>query len=88
METYTIHHNKQESKFIVEEQGLTAYVLYKISGDTLTITSTYVPKPLEGQGIAALLTKECYAYAATEGLKPNATCSYAVAWLKRHADKN
>ena len=85
METYTIHHNKPEHKFIVEEQGLTAYVLYTISGDTLIITSTYVPKPLGGKGIAALLTKECYAYAAVEGLKPDATCSYAVAWLKKHA---
>ena len=86
METYTIHHNKPEHKFIVEEQGLTAYVLYTISSDTLTITSTYVPKTLGGKGIDALLTKECYAYAATEGLKPDATCSYAVAWLKKHAN--
>ena len=86
MKTYTIHHNKQERKFVIEEQDLTAYVLYKVSADTLTIISTYVPKALEGQGIAAVLTKECYAYAATEGLKPDATCSYAVAWLKRHAN--
>lgn len=83
MKTFTIHHNKQENKFIIEDQGLTAYILYNISGGTLTVTSTYVPKPLEGQGIAAALTKECYAYATVEGLKPDATCSYAVAWLKR-----
>lgn len=81
-----IHHNKQERKFLIEEQGLTAYLLYSISGDTLTVTSTYVPGPLEGQGIAAALTKECYAYATTEGLKPDATYSYAVAWLKRHSN--
>ena len=87
MKTYTIHHDKQERKFIIEEQGLMAYVLYRISGDTLTITSTYVPKPLEGQGIAAVLTKECYTYSLTEGLKPNATCSYAVDWLYKHAKK-
>ena len=85
MNTHTIQHNKQAHKFIIEEQGLTAYVLYRVSADTLTITSTYVPKPLEGQGIAAILTKECYDYAAAEGLKPDATCSYAVAWLKRHS---
>ena len=86
MKTHTIHHDNQKHKFIIEEQGSTAYVLYKISGDTLTITSTYVPEPLEGQGIAAQLTKECYEYAATERLKPDATCSYAVAWLKRNAN--
>ena len=84
MKTYTIQHKKQESKFIIEEQGLTAYVLYRISADTLTITSTYVPKPIGGQGIAAVLTKECYKYAEAEGLKPAATCSYAVDWLEKH----
>ncbi len=79
-----IEHVGVDSRFQITKQGLTAYVLYEIWGDTLTITSTYVPKPLEGQGVAAALTKACYDYAAERGLKPAATCSYAVAWLERH----
>ncbi|MFI3261308.1 MAG: GNAT family N-acetyltransferase [Rikenellaceae bacterium] len=79
-----VNHNKLEHKFIVKVQDFTAYVLYSIKEGTLTITSTYVPKPLEGQGIASALTKACYNYAIKEDLAITATCSYAVAWLKRN----
>lgn len=81
-----IIHDRQNSRFYAEVQGYTAYVGYQIWGDTLNIVTTQVPKPLEGQGIAAALVGATYDYAAAEGLKPAATCSYAVAWLARHAE--
>ena len=80
-----IHHNKQECKFFVsDEQRLTAYILYNISDDTLTITNTYVPKSLESQGVTAELFKKCYSYAIAEGLKITATCPSAFAWLQKY----
>lgn len=79
-----IIHDKQNNRFYTEVQGYTAYVGYEIWGDILNIVTTQVPKPLSGQGIAAALVKATYDYAAKEGLKPAATCSYAVAWLARH----
>ncbi len=79
-----IEHNKNEAKFTTEVEGLTAYVAYRVIEGRLVVYSTYVPKELEGRGIAAALTKECYAFAEAEGFTPGATCSYAVAWLKRH----
>ncbi|MFR9634036.1 MAG: GNAT family N-acetyltransferase [Rikenellaceae bacterium] len=80
-----IIHNKQNNRFYTDVQGYTAYVGYEILGDTLTIFTTQVPKPLSGQGIAAALVKATYDYAAAENLTPAATCSYAVAWLARHS---
>lgn len=78
-----IIHDKYNNRFYTEVQGYTAYVGYEIWGDTLNIFTTQVPKPLGGQGIAAALVKATYDYATEEGLKPAATCSYAVAWLAR-----
>ncbi len=81
---YTIEHNTNQARFSTVVEGLTAYVAYRITEGRLVIYSTYVPKELEGRGMAAALTKECYAFAQAEGLTPDATCSYAVVWLKRH----
>jgi len=41
---------------------------------------------LEGRGIAATLVETAYKYAKKQGLRPLATCSYAVVWLKRHPE--
>jgi len=32
--------------------------------------------------------KAAYAYAIANGMKPKATCSYAVRWLERHPEMN
>ena len=47
-----------------------------------------MPRPLEGQGIAAALVAAAYNYALENGLKPKATCSFAVRWLQRHPELN
>ena len=40
-----------------------------------------------GKGItAATLVKAAYDYALANGMKPKATCSYAVRWLERHPE--
>ena len=55
-------------------------------GNALDIIHTIVPKNLEGRGIAATLVETAYKYAKEQGLRPLATCSYAVVWLKRHPE--
>jgi predicted GNAT family acetyltransferase len=61
-------------------------VEYELSDGALVITHTIVPPPLEGQGIASQLVAFTYDYARAQQLQPAATCSYAVAWLKRHPE--
>lgn len=81
-----INHNPQTHRFVLAKDGETAYVEYVLNEDSLDITHTFVPKSLEGQGIASALVKEAYDYALGKGLWPKATCSYAVVWLKRHSE--
>lgn len=83
---YNIVHYPEKYRFEVKHDGLTAFVQYRLVGNNLDIIHTIVPEPLEGQGIAASLVKAAYDYALENQLKPRATCSYAVVWLKRHQE--
>ncbi|WP_455625516.1 GNAT family N-acetyltransferase [Parabacteroides sp.] len=83
---YIVKHYPEKYRFEVEENGMTAYAQYRLREDALDIIHTIVPIPMEGRGVAAALVEAAYKYAKEEGLRPLATCSYAVAWLKRHPD--
>lgn len=83
---YDIVHHPEKFLFEVKTNDLTAFVQYRLVGNNLDIIHTIVPEPLEGQGIAASLVKAAFDYALENQLKPRATCSYAVAWLKRHQE--
>lgn len=83
---YKITHIPYKNRFETTIDGLTAFVQYTIANKELDIIHTIVPRPLEGQGIAAALVKETYDYAKRHGLTPVATCSYAAAWLQRHPE--
>ena len=83
---YEIEHQPEQKLFKTEVEGRTAFVQYRLLNGGLDIIHTIVPRPLEGQGIAAALVKAAYDYAVANGLKPKATCSYAVAWLQRHPE--
>ena len=83
---YIINHQPERHLFTYEVEGYTAYVEYQLENGSLDIIHTIVPPPLEGRGIAAALVKRAYEYASEQGLKPKATCSYAVRWLERHPE--
>lgn len=83
-----IMHDESRNQFRMEAEGLVAHVAYEITDGGLDIRHTIVPKLLEGRGIASALVKAAYDYAKEYGLKPVATCAYAVAWLQRHPEYN
>jgi len=79
-----ILHNIEEKKAWIVKEGYTAYVEYELKDGALNILHTVVPEPLGGQGIASQLVESVYNYALENGLKPAATCTYAMAWLQKH----
>lgn len=83
---YPITHLHETNRFEINAGEDTAYVEYSLHDNGLDIEHTYVPKTLEGQGLAGALVKTAYDYALANNLEPIATCSYAVAWLKRHPE--
>ena len=73
---YEIEHQPEQKLFKTEVEGRTAFVQYRLLNGGLDIIHTIVPRPLEGQGIAAALVKAAYDYAVANGLKPKAILSY------------
>ncbi len=83
---YLINHHPERNLFTTEVDGHMAYVEYRLADGSLDILHTVVPPPVEGRGIASALVRHTYEYAVEQGLKPKATCSYAVKWLERHPE--
>ena len=76
---YKVTHYPTRQRFEIELENMTAYAEYRLTDNSLDIIHTFVPPALEGKGIASALTKANH-------LKPEATCSYAAVWLKRHPE--
>lgn len=55
---YTVNHYPEKNRFEVVEDGLTAYVEYRLRGDALDIIHTIVPKTWKGVGLRRLLLKQ------------------------------
>lgn len=83
---YRITHLPERNKFVTEVDGETAWVEYTIYEYYLNIIHTYVPREIGGRGVAADLVKATYTYALANGMKPQATCFYAVLWLRRNPE--
>lgn len=81
---FKITHNKDTLRFETEVEGFTASIEYLLKDNTINILHTRVPRPIEGKGIAAALTKYVLEYAKETRLKVIPTCSYTQAYVERH----
>lgn len=79
-----ITHVASRHRFETVVENHVAYVEYEIGESTLNIIHTVVPKEIGGRGIASALVEVTYKYGDSVNLHPEATCSYAVTWLKRN----
>jgi len=74
--------------FAESEDGelLAVATLADLGDNTVNIDHTYVNPILRGQGVAGQMMNEVAERLRREGRKAQATCSYADAWLRKHAD--
>ena len=80
---YEVMHKPANHRFEVEYEGYIAYLEYRIKGDTIDITHTFVPHPIEGRGISAVLVDAALQYSKEKYLRVIPTCSYVAAYMKR-----
>jgi predicted GNAT family acetyltransferase len=83
---YPVEHNESESRFEARVEGHLCVADYRRIGDTLHMTHTFVPPPLEGRGIAAALVGVALAHARAEGLKVVPHCSYVRRYMQRRPE--
>ena len=84
--TNTVRDNTERHRFELDADGHIAFSNYKRAAGVLTILHTEVPKALEGRGIGSALIRGVLDAARSEGLKVNAQCPFAKAYLDRHAE--
>ena len=78
-----LRNNRDQSRYEMEEEGLTSYADYRRSGDRLYIDHVEAPLSLRGTGAAGRLMAALAADARAKSLKITPICGYAAAWLRR-----
>ncbi|MDD3108809.1 MAG: GNAT family N-acetyltransferase [Alistipes sp.] len=78
-----ITHNVSQHRFELTLEGEVAYLSYHQEGSRLDLQHTLVPRPIEGRGIAAQLTRHALQYARTGQLQVRPSCAYVRAYLER-----
>jgi predicted GNAT family acetyltransferase len=81
-----ITHHPVPGRFLADVDGYQAHLDYEVGKGRLRITHTRVPSEIGGRGIAGQLVRAAAEHARREGLRIEATCSYAEAWLRKHPE--
>ncbi|HKS86554.1 MAG TPA: GNAT family N-acetyltransferase [Pseudolabrys sp.] len=81
-----VRDNTDRHRFELDADGHVAFSNYKRGDGLLTILHTEVPKALEGRGIGSALIKGVLDTARAQGLKVNAVCPFARAYVERHPE--
>jgi hypothetical protein len=84
----TISHDQEGKKFTTEVEGHQAELDYTLAGHVMTITHTRVPEAIGGRGIAADLMRAALQAAQERGWSVDPQCSYAAAYMRKHAPSN
>lgn len=82
-----IDHIESKGKVFSIIDGMESHILYKLNGDVMDITHTFVPKELGGKGVAAKLTEFILSYAQDNAYSVIPSCSYIRVFLTRNAAK-
>jgi predicted GNAT family acetyltransferase len=81
----TINHDPNAHQFSAEVNGHRAELDYTVADGVMSITHTRVPQAIGGRGIAAELMREALKVAGERGWSINPACSYAAAYMRKHA---
>ena len=81
-----VRHNLAEQRFETEVDGHRAVAEYKLDGDRMIFTHTFVPPELRGRGIAEKLVRPALELARAEKRRVVPACSYVAAFIGRNAE--
>src|ERR1700754_935182 len=81
-----ITHDLANQVFLAVVDGQTCELEYRLEGKTMYITHTGVPSPVDGRGLAAMLTRLAVKTAETRGWNVVPACAYASPWFERNPE--
>jgi predicted GNAT family acetyltransferase len=81
-----IINNERAQRFEAHVGSLVALLTYLRFPDRIVYNHTEVPSVLEGQGLAAKLTKTALDFARSNDLRVVPRCSYVSAYIAKHQE--
>ncbi len=78
--------NPAENRFELHVGGHIAATYYRKASGVITFVHTEVPEALGGQGIGSKLVRGALEAVRQQGLKVEAQCPFAAAFIKKHAE--
>ncbi len=82
----TVTHNENAQRFEVGIDGLCAFMTYSRFPGRIVYTHTEVPRPLEGQGLAAKLARAALDFARVNDLRVVPLCPYVSRFIREHPE--
>lgn len=81
-----IVNDSTRERLVLDQDGLTSELIYRVRGDELVIVHTEVPEELGGHGIGGQLVRASIELARDMGLGIAPWCPFATKWLKEHPE--
>jgi predicted GNAT family acetyltransferase len=86
LDDIAVINNEEAHRFEATMNGLRALLTYRRFPDKIIIDHTEVPTPLEGRGLAAMLTRTALDFARANHLRVVPLCPYAVSYIRHHSE--
>ena len=81
-----VRDNQAESRFELDEDGVTAIAAYRREEGRIVFTHTEVPEAASGLGIGGRLVRGALDILRAEGLKVDPQCSFVAHYIEVHPD--
>ncbi len=86
LSSVTVTHNEDRQRFELRFNGLRALLTYRLSPDRIVLLHAEVPQSLEGQGLAAKLTRFALDFAREKHLRVVPLCPYVSSFIRKHLE--
>jgi predicted GNAT family acetyltransferase len=86
LDDISVTHDEARQQFSLTIDGQVALIAYRRRPGLLSLDLTEVPRSIQSQGVAAKLTRAALDFARAENLRVVPACSYAVAFIREHAE--
>lgn len=86
VEDLPIVDNTEQGRFEVEHEGHTAILEYRVHGTSVLFPHTLVPRPIEGLGIAAYMSKHALEWAKANGYSVIPACPFVAQYVAEHPE--
>src|SRR5262249_34133144 len=79
-----IENNERAGQFEAREGQQEPFISYRRQAESIRFLHTQAQPGLEGQGLAARLTRTALDYARTQGLRVIPICPFVAAYIRTH----